>query len=62
MNDVIRRDVKCCASCAKSHHNLEFKPMKEPQEHAGFTWTHFALCPTTQGEVMLRFKEVTSGK
>jgi hypothetical protein len=51
------RNVRRCARCAGDHDDVTFLPFTKPNVvgSTGITYTHFAMCPTTNEPILLRF-------
>lgn len=51
--EPITTTVSDCARCNGTHENLEFKPLtNHPID--GFTFTHWAICPTMDEPLLLK--------
>lgn len=52
---VMKTNVKCCARCEANHMNLTFQTFRIPVHEDGCLFTHWAMCPTTQEPILMRF-------
>lgn len=49
--------VMGCARCEGGHDELEFVPMTNPPDEI----SHWAMCPTTDEPILLKFTEAPEG-